>query len=116
MAFIMGAILTALPIREEQREVLEEIVRKRNAKAGLVMRARIILMAADGVQRGASFPAAPVQRAISWAKWAATVFRGGGSLGSTDEPRSGRPGNDKPIAYAQSAGDDRMPSKPRREV
>ena len=45
----MGASLSALQISRHQRDQLEGLVRKRNAKAGLVMRAQMVLMAADGL-------------------------------------------------------------------
>jgi len=85
----MGASLSALQISRHQRKQLEGIVRKRNAKAGLVMRAQMVLMAADGLSNVA----------ISWqlrcrahvvGKWRRR-FAVSGIEGLCDQPRRGRP-------------------------
>jgi len=85
----MGASLSALQIRRHQRRQLERIVRKRNAKAGLVMRAQMVLMAADGLSNIAISRQLRC-RAHVVGKWRRR-FAASGIEGLCDQPRRGRP-------------------------
>jgi transposase len=84
----MGASLPALQLTEGRNE-LERLVRKRSAKAGLVMRARMILMAADGLSN-ATIARQLQCRAHVVGKWRRR-FAAHGIDGLCDEARSGRP-------------------------
>jgi transposase len=85
----MGAILPALHITADERNELEKLVRKRNAKAGLVMRARMILMGADGMSNAAIARRLECQPHVV-GKWR-RCFVAAGIKGLTDQRRSGRP-------------------------
>ena len=85
----MGASLSALQISRHQRKQLEELVRKRNAKAGLVMRAQMVLMAAEGFSNAAISRQLRC-RAHVVSKWRRR-FAASGIEGLCDQPRGGRP-------------------------
>ena len=79
----------ALGLREGDREELERLTRSSSVRAGLAQRARIVLLAAEGLpnteigQRvGASRPTV-----IGWRE----RYRACGIAGLDDQPRSGRP-------------------------
>jgi transposase len=79
----------ALVLREGDREELTRLTRSSTARAGLVQRARIVLLAAEGFgntaiaeQVGASRP-----KVIEWRK----RYQARGIAGLEDEDRSGRP-------------------------
>jgi transposase len=79
----------ALGLRPGDRERLAEWVRSSSIRAGLAQRARIVLLAAEGMANTAIAERVGVSRptVIGWrARYAA-----GGLAGLTDEPRSGRP-------------------------
>ncbi|SJN38203.1 helix-turn-helix domain-containing protein [Luteococcus japonicus] len=77
----------ALGLREGDRERLESLTRSRTAEAGAVMRARIVLAAADGVanDRIAEQLAVSKNTVLTWRR------RYAGMAGLADAPRSGRP-------------------------
>ena len=79
----------ALGLRAGDREELERLTRSSSVRAGLAQRARIVLLAADGVSNTWIAEVVGVSRptVLGWrARYAA---RGLAGLG--DEPRSGRP-------------------------
>src|SRR5215203_1800158 len=79
----------ALPLREGDREVLERLTRSSSVRAGLAQRARIVLLAADGLSNTRVAELVGVSRptVIGWrARYAAR-----GLAGLDDEARSGRP-------------------------
>jgi transposase len=85
----MGAILPALVISQEQRDELEALVRQSSARAGLVQRSRVILLAAQGISNAQI--ARQVQcRAHVVGKWRRR-FADAGLAGLADRARSGRP-------------------------
>src|SRR3954454_21577354 len=79
----------ALLLREADREVLERLVRASSVRAGLAQRARIVLLAADGVSNTAIAELVGVSRptVIGWRD----RYAAHGLQGLDDEPRSGRP-------------------------
>jgi transposase len=85
----MGASLPALQITADERNELERLVRKRSAKAALVMRAKMILMAADGLSNAAITRQLSCQAHMA-GKWRRR-FAANGIEGLRDEPRGGRP-------------------------
>ena len=79
----------ALGLREGDREELARLTRSSSVRAGLAQRARIVLLAADGVSNTAIAEPVGVSRptVIGWRdRYAAQ-----GLAGLDDEPRSGRP-------------------------
>jgi transposase len=84
-----GAVAAPLPLREGDREELTRLVRSSTAEARLVLRARIVLLAAEGVSNAAIGEQVGVD-ADTVTKWRGRYRRGGiGALG--DAARSGRP-------------------------
>ena len=79
----------ALGLREGDREELERLTRSSSVRAGLAQRARIVLLAADGVSNTAIAELVGVSRptVIGWRE----RYRARGLAGLDDEPRSGRP-------------------------
>ena len=79
----------ALVLRDGDREKLEGWLRSRSVKAGLVKRARIVLLAADGVtnQEIAARVGASRTTVIQWR----TRYQSRGLPGLEDHDRSGRP-------------------------
>jgi transposase len=79
----------ALALRVGDRERLVSMTRRSSVRAGLAQRARIVLLAADGVSNTAIADKVGVSRqtVISWRE----RYAGGGIGGLHDEPRSGRP-------------------------
>lgn len=85
----MGAIRECLVLEPGPRRELENLIRKRNAKASAVMRAKIILHAGSGLSN------AEIARRLDCAphvvgKWR-TRFEAEGIKGLADKSRSGRP-------------------------
>ena len=79
----------ALGLRVGDREVLERLTRSSSVRAGLALRARIVLLAADGVSNTAIAELVGVSRptVIGWrSRYAAR-----GLAGLDDQARSGRP-------------------------
>ena len=74
--------LRLVEVNDEERAALEVLTRRTTAAAGLVRRARIVLLAADGVPLDRIARELGVQR---------TVVRVGGRAALQDRPRSGRP-------------------------
>ena len=79
----------ALVLREGDREVLERLTRSSSVRAGLAQRARIVLLAADGVSNTAIADRVGVSRptVIAWRE----RYQADGIGGLQDEDRSGRP-------------------------
>lgn len=79
----------ALALRVGDRERLTSLVRSSSVRAGLVQRARIVLLAADGVANTAIAKRVGVSRptVIGWRE----RYSRSGIDGLHDEPRSGRP-------------------------
>jgi transposase len=79
----------ALMLREGDREELSRLMRSSAVRAGLAQRARIVLLAADGVSNTAIAELVGVSRptVIGWRD----RYLARGLAGLEDEPRSGRP-------------------------
>src|SRR5712691_6532304 len=79
----------ALPLREGDREKLANLARLPSVPSGLAKRARMVLLAADGMPNAEIARAAGVSRptVISWRQ----RYQRGGIRALEDEPRSGRP-------------------------
>ena len=78
-----------IELSDEDRDVLEAILRKRTAEARVVLRARIVLAAADGEENlsiAERLEVAP-NTVIKWRK----RFFEEGLVGLADRKRSGRP-------------------------
>jgi transposase len=80
---------TPLGLREGDRERLMSLIRSSAVRAGLAQRARIVLLAADGVSHTEIAELAGVSRptVISWRQ----RYERSGLRGLEDQPRSGRP-------------------------
>src|SRR3954449_11808948 len=78
-----------LELNDAERVALEVLTRRTTAAAGLVRRARIVLMAADGVPLDRIARELGVQRNVvrTWID----RYRAGGLAALQDRPRSGRP-------------------------
>jgi transposase len=79
----------ALGLREGDREELTRLTRSSSVRAGLAQRARIVLLAADGMSNTGIAQAVGVSRptVIGWRD----RYAAHGLAGLEDEPRSGRP-------------------------
>src|SRR5947209_9530698 len=79
----------ALALRDGDRERLLSMTRRSSVRAGLAARARIVLLAADGLSNTAIAQRVGVTRptVISWRN----RYDQRGLKGLSDEPRSGRP-------------------------
>ncbi|WP_198654670.1 IS630 family transposase [Nocardia aurea] len=79
----------ALELREGDRKILEGWIRSQSMKAGLVLRARIIVLAADGVAHAEIARRFDISRqtVINWR----ARYQVAGVDGLRDEERSGRP-------------------------
>ena len=79
----------ALGLRDGDRELLSGWVRSSSVRAGLAQRARIVVLAADGMSNTAIALKVGVSRptVISWR----SRYARSGIAGLSDEPRSGRP-------------------------
>jgi transposase len=79
----------ALALRDGDRERLVSMTRRSSVRAGLAQRARIVLLAAEGVANTAIADKVGVSRptVIGWRE----RYRRGGLAGLHDQPRSGRP-------------------------
>ena len=76
-------------LREGDREELTRLTRSPSVRAGLAQRARIVLLAADGLGNSAIAEKLGTARptVIDWRK----RYVAGGIAGLADDPRSGRP-------------------------
>ena len=81
--------LRLVAVNGEERAALEVLTRRTTAGAGLVRRARIVLLAADGEPLDRIARAVGVQRNVvrTWVD----RYRVAGLAGLQDRPRSGRP-------------------------
>jgi transposase len=81
--------LRLVEVNDEERAELEGLTRRTTAAAGLVRRARIVLLAADGVPLDRIARELGIQRNVvrTWID----RYRAGGLAGLQDRPRSGRP-------------------------
>jgi transposase len=81
--------LRLVEVNDEERAALEVLTRRTTAAAGLVRRARIVLMAADGVPLDRIARELGIQRNVvrTWID----RYRAGGLAALQDRPRSGRP-------------------------
>jgi hypothetical protein len=79
----------ALGLRDGDRERLVSLTRSSSVRAGLAQRARIVLLAAEGVSNTAIAARVGVtgQTVVGWRG----RYEEGGLAGLEDEPRSGRP-------------------------
>ncbi|MEU4675187.1 helix-turn-helix domain-containing protein, partial [Amycolatopsis sp. NPDC023774] len=79
----------ALCLRDGDRERLLSLIRSSSVRAGLAQRARIVLLAAEGVANSVIAERVGVSRptVIGWRE----RYEGGGIDGLHDEARSGRP-------------------------
>src|ERR671911_964401 len=79
----------ALGLREGDRAELVRLTRASSVRAGLAQRARIVLLAADGVSNTAIADRVGVSRptVIGWRE----RYQASGMVGLQDQPRSGRP-------------------------
>jgi transposase len=79
----------SLGLREGDREELVRLTRSWSVRAGLAQRARIVLLAADGVSNTAIADRVGVSRptVIGWRE----RYQANGIVGLEDQPRSGRP-------------------------
>lgn len=84
-----GRPLKPLEVSAETREELESLANARSLPAGLVQRAQIVLMCADGLPNGRVAKQVGLSRA-SVGKWRER-FRRQGLMGLYDERRPGRP-------------------------
>jgi hypothetical protein len=94
-----------ISLTSEQREELEALMRRPSAAAGLVKRARAILLLAEGESVSATGRLVGMQRRHLY-KWI-DRFRGQGVLGLRDGKRSGRPPVFSPRGRGAS-GQDRL--------
>lgn len=81
--------LGVIELKAEARAALEGVTRRTAAAMGLVRRARIVLLAADGVALDRIARDLGVQRNVvrTWID----RYRAGGVAGLQDRPRPGRP-------------------------
>jgi transposase len=81
--------LRLVEVNDEERAALEVLTRRTTATAGLVRRARIVLMAAAGVPLDRIARELGIQRNVvrTWID----RYRAGGLAALQDRPRSGRP-------------------------
>jgi transposase len=81
--------LRLVELNDEERAALEVLTRRTTAAAGLVRRARIVLMAADSVPLDRIARELGVKRNVvrTWID----RYRAGGLAALQDRPRSGRP-------------------------
>ncbi len=79
----------ALMLREGDRAELERLTRASSVRAGLAQRARIVLLAAQGLSNTTIASQVGVSRStvIAWREW----YQAAGIVGLDDQDRSGRP-------------------------
>jgi len=105
------SLARALILREGDRARLAELARLPSVASGLAKRARMVLLAADGVPNAQIARAVGVSRAtvIGWRD----RYRQGGIKGLEDEPGSGRPPeiSEADVIVATPADDGRPPAR-----
>ena len=101
----------ALALREGDRDRLAELARLPSVPSGLAKRARMVLLAADGLPNAEIARAVGVSRptVIGWRD----RYQQGGISGLEDEPRSGRPAeiSEADVVVATLADDGRPPER-----
>ena len=105
------SVAPALVLREGDRERLAELARLPSVPSGLAKRARIVLLAADGMPNAQIARTAGISRptVIGWRD----RYQQGGIAALDDEPRSGRPAqiDEAEVVVATLAGDGRPPQR-----
>ena len=105
------SVAPALILREGDRDRLAELARLPSVPSGLAKRARIVLLAAEGVPNAQIARVAGVSRptVIGWRD----RYEQGGIKGLEDEPRSGRPAeiSEADVVVATLADDGRPPAR-----
>jgi transposase len=105
------SVAPALILREGDRDRLAELARLPSVPSGLAKRARIVLLAAEGVPNAQIARVAGVSRptVIGWRD----RYEEGGIKGLEDEPRSGRPAeiSEADVVVATLADDGRPPAR-----
>lgn len=86
---MLGRPLTPLVLSRSDRAILEQWVRRPKTPQALVLRARIVLRAADGASNTATAEALDIAKPTVW-KWRSR-FLEAGIEGLSDLPRSGAP-------------------------
>jgi transposase len=102
------SLAPALVLREGDRQKLAELTRLPSVPSGLAKRARMVLLAADGL------PNAQIARTVGVSRPTVISWRGryqlGGIAALADEPRSGRPAEiDEISVVAATLADDGRP-------
>jgi hypothetical protein len=105
------SLASALVLREGDRDRLAELARLPSVPSGLAKRARMVLLAAEGMPNAAIARAVGVSRptVIGWRD----RYVQGGIGGLEDEPRSGRPAeiSEADVVVATLADDGRPPER-----
>lgn len=105
------SVAPALVLREGDRKRLADLARLPSVPSGLAKRARIVLLAADGMPNAAIARAVGVSRptVIGWRD----RYAAGGIAALEDEPRSGRPAeiSEADVVIATLAADGRPPER-----
>jgi len=105
------SVAPALILREGDRDRLAELARLPSVPSGLAKRARIVLLAAEGMPNAQIARVAGVSRptVIGWRD----RYQQGGIKGLEDEPRSGRPAeiSEADVVVATLADDGRPPER-----
>src|SRR5258705_3839435 len=105
------SLAPALVLREGDRKRLGDLARLPSVPSGLAKRARIVLLAADGMPNAQVAGVAGVSRptVIGWRG----RYEQGGIRGLEDEPRSGRPTeiSEADVVVATLADDGRPPAR-----
>ena len=98
-------IAAAVTLSPEQREVLERMARARSLPARVVERARVVLMAADGLENkeiAGRMNMTPEKAA----RWRNRFLAGGVAALQKDAPRPGKPRTNHGAEGGASGGDD----------
>src|SRR6185437_5306360 len=105
------SVAPALVLREGDRDRLADLARLPSVPSGLAKRARMVLLAADGIPNAQLARAAGVSRptVIGWR----ARYEQGGIPAREDQPRSGRPPeiSEVDVVVATLADDGRPPRR-----
>jgi transposase len=105
------SLAPALVLRDGDRKPLCELTRRPSVRSGLAQRARIVLLAADGMPNAQIAWAVGVSRptVLGWRE----QYRQGGIRALEDEPRSGRPAviDEIDVVVATLANDSQPPER-----